>query len=266
MPELTSPDGTTIAYQRAGSGPTLVLVGGALDDGTENAPLIYELKDDFTVFNYARRGRGESGDQQPYSVQREIEDLAALIELADGPAHVFGASSGGALALEAAAAGLPIARIVVYEVPYVVDDSVFAAWQGYRENLRTALAADRPDEAVAAFMRLAGTSDEDIAGARQAPFWPALEALGHTLEYDAACLGDGRPPAARLAKITQPTLVTTGTAVDPHMPGLPDDFFIEAADAIAAALPHARRRTVAINQHAVDAKAVAPVLASFCGG
>ena len=264
MPELTSADGTTIAYQLTGSGPTVVLIGGALDDGTENAPLVEKLEDDFTVVNYARRGRGGSGDQQPYDVGREIEDLAALIDLAGGPAHVFGASSGGALAFEAAVAGLPIARIVVYEVPYVIDDSVFAAWTEYRENLRQAVAADRPDEAVALFMRLAGASDDDLAGVRQAPFWPALEALGRTLEYDAACIGDGRPPVARLAKITQPTLVSTGTGGDPNMPGLPKDFFIQAADAIAAAMPDANRRTIDTNQHTVDAALLAPAISSFC--
>ena len=117
---MTSADGTQIAYQREGSGPAVVLVGGGLDDGSENAVLMPALASEFTVYNYARRGRGGSGDTRPYAVQRELEDLAALLDAAGGKAHVFGASSGGALALEAAAAGLPINRLVVYDVPYSV--------------------------------------------------------------------------------------------------------------------------------------------------
>ncbi|MET1007889.1 MAG: alpha/beta hydrolase, partial [Propionibacteriaceae bacterium] len=113
---VTSADGTQIAYQREGSGPAVVLVGGGLDDGSENAVLLPGLAGEFTVYNYARRGRGGSGDTRPYAVERELEDLAALLAAAGGTAHVFGASSGGALALEAAAAGLPIARLVVYDV------------------------------------------------------------------------------------------------------------------------------------------------------
>lgn len=114
---VTSKDGTSIAYQRAGTGPAVILVGGGLDDGSENAALVPELARHFTVVNYARRGRGDSGDTQPYAVEREIEDIDALISEAGGSAHLFGASSGGALALEAAAAGLAIDRIAVYEVP-----------------------------------------------------------------------------------------------------------------------------------------------------
>ena len=102
---VTSNDGTTIAYDRKGSGPAVVLVGGALDDGAENASLVPALAEHFTVYNYARRGRGASGFTEPYAVEREIEDLDALIAEAGGSAHLFGASSGGALALEAAAAG-----------------------------------------------------------------------------------------------------------------------------------------------------------------
>src|SRR5215217_3359647 len=114
---VTSNDGTTIAYDRKGSGPAVVLLGGAQDDGAENAPLIPALAEHFTVYNYARRGRGASGFTEPYAVEREIEDLDALIAEAGGSAHVFGASSGGALALEAAAAGSAIDTIAVWEVP-----------------------------------------------------------------------------------------------------------------------------------------------------
>ncbi len=118
MSHVTSQDGTSIAHDRVGNGPTLILVDGVLDDGSENAPLVSELAEYFTVYNYARRGRGKSGDTAPYAVAHEIEDLEALITEAGGSAHIYGASSGDALALETAAAGLPINKLAVYEVPY----------------------------------------------------------------------------------------------------------------------------------------------------
>jgi pimeloyl-ACP methyl ester carboxylesterase len=140
MAYVTSADGTSIAYQRDGNGPPVILIGGGLDDGSENAPLGEELAQDFTAYNFARRGRDDSGDTQPYAVEREIEDLAVLITEAGGSAHLFGASSGGMFALEAAAAGLPVGKVAVYEVPYdTADDAVHRARE-YREQLAMALA------------------------------------------------------------------------------------------------------------------------------
>ena len=257
MTHVTSNDGTPIAYERLGSGPPLVLVGGGLDDGSENAPLVPELATGFTVFNYARRGRGESGDTLPYAVEREIEDLVAVIETAGGSAHVYGVSSGGALAFEAAAAGVAIDRLAVYEVPYDTPDDWPAHWQAYVDELSSLLAADRRADALALFMRLAGSSEEGIAGARASAFWPGLLELAPTLAYDAACLGDGRPPTARLATITQPTLVITGGR---------GDFFDRAADAIAASLPNAERRTFAQQGHVADPEPAAAALAEFFRG
>lgn len=259
MAQVTSRDGTSIDYERAGSGPVVVLVGGGLDDGAENAPLAKELAADFTAVNYARRGRGGSGDVLPYALEREIEDLAALIDAVGGPAHLFGASSGGALALEAAAAGLPIGKIAVYEVPYQVGDASVQRWREYVRELHASLAEGRHGEALRLFMRLAGASDQDIAGAEDSPMWPPLLDLAPTLAYDAACLGDGPPPAARLATITQPTLVATG-ADDPQGMG---GFFGQAADAITACVPHAERRILDIREHMVNAKALAPALTGF---
>jgi pimeloyl-ACP methyl ester carboxylesterase len=181
MEFVTSADGTTIAYERAGEGPAIILVGGALDDGSENAPLLPALADRFTVVNYARRGRGESGDTLPYAVEREIEDLAALIDLTGGTAHVFGASSGGALALEAAAAGLSIDRLAVYEVPYNLDDDG-PHWDGGDvPRVKELLAGGRKGDVVELFMRTVGSSEHEIAGARATAFWPVLETLAHTL-------------------------------------------------------------------------------------
>jgi alpha-beta hydrolase superfamily lysophospholipase len=262
MPSVASKDGTSIAYELAGTGPAVILVGGGLDDGSELAPLVTELADDFTVVNYARRGRGESGDTPPYEVEREIEDLEALIAEAGGSARLYGVSSGGALALEAAAAGLAIDRVAVYEVPYNVADDWPPRWAQYREELDALLAVDRRAEAVEHFMRLAETPETTIAQARNAPFWPALEALAPTLAYDAACLGDGQPPTDRLARIEQPVLVATG---GPHPPEAAEWIraLEPAAGAIAAALPNAQRTTFEGQGHVADPQAIAPILTRF---
>jgi pimeloyl-ACP methyl ester carboxylesterase len=250
-----SRDGTSIAYDRQGAGPPVILVGGGLDDGSENAPLAAELADRFTVYNYARRGRGESGDTKPYAVERELEDLAALIGQAGGSAHVYGVSSGGMFALEAAAAGLVIQRLAVYEVPYDTTPEAAQRNQAYREQLRAALDHGRRGDAVELFMRLADSSDEDIAGARSSPYWPGLEALAHTLAYDAACFGP--PPVDRLATVTQPTLVLTGGGAE---------FFELAADAVAAAMPSAERVVLEGQGHVADPKAVATALGRLLDG
>jgi pimeloyl-ACP methyl ester carboxylesterase len=266
MDRVTSKDGTSIAYEHEGRGPAVILVGGAIDDGSENAPLIPELAENFTVYNYARRGRGESGDTPPYTVEREIEDLQALIAEHGGSAHVFGASSGGGLALEAAAAGVAIDRLAVYEVPYAMAEDGPHWNRRDVPEVEELLADGRRGDVVELFMRTVGSSEEDIAGARGSPFWPALQALAHTLAYDAACMGDGPPPTARLARITQPTLVATGGGTpDAHAGGLPSGFMDRAADAIAASIPQAERQVIGGAGHMVDAKLVAPVLERFFG-
>lgn len=264
MAHVRSADGTRIGYDRlSDSGATVVLVCGGLDDGTENVPLGRWLADTFTVVNYRRRGRGDSGDVAPYTVQREVEDLAAVIDAVGGRAHVFGPSTGGALALEAAAAGLPIDRVAVHEVPYLIDDDLVAAWRVYTDELAAALDSGDRDQALRLFMRLAGSSDDDIAGAEAAPVWPALVRLAPTLRYDAACLGDGLPPVERLTTITQPVLLTSGATTDPRSAGLPIDFFGAAADAAAAHLVDGRRVTIEVAGHVPDPALVGPVLATF---
>jgi pimeloyl-ACP methyl ester carboxylesterase len=262
MSAVTSKDGTSIAYERMGSGPAVILVGGGIDDGSENAPLVPELAERFTVLNYARRGRGGSGDTLPYAVAREIEDIDALIAAAGGSAHLYGVSSGGALALQAAAAGSAVDGLAVYDVPYNVADDWPPRWAEYRRRLGELLAEDRRGDAVELFMRLADTPEDSIAYARSADFWPGLEALAPTLAYDAACLGDGQPPTARLATITQPVLVATGgaheadgaewvRALDP------------AADVIAASIPNAQRQPFEGQGHIADPKAITQQLERF---
>ena len=264
MPHVTSADGTHIGYdQLSDEGPVVVFVSGGLDDGSENLPLGEYLADTFTVITYRRRGRGDSGDTQPYAVQREIEDLAAVVDAAGGRAHLFGASSGGALALLAAAAGMSVDRVAVHEVPYQVGDEMLTTWRAYTSELAATLDANDRDQALRLFMRLAGSSDDDIAGAEASPFWPGVRALAPTLRYDAACLGDGAPPAERLAAVTQPVLLTTGVTTDPHSAGLPLDYFGAAADATAAHLADARRTTIEVPGHIPDPTLLGPVLTTF---
>lgn len=266
---VTSADGTTLACTTAGSGPAVVLVGGGLDDGSENAVLIPALAEGFTVVNYARRGRGGSGDTPPYALDRELEDLAAVIEAAGGPggaAHLFGASSGGALALEAAAAGLAVERVAAFELPYSTTPEAIDRWQAYVADLHDALAAADRDRALELFMAVAGLPTVAVTEMKASPYWPHLVGLAHTLAYDAACLHDGTPPVDRFARVTQPVLVLTGVQHDAVMSEADPEFFGRSADAVAAALPNAQRRTVAAAGHAVDAEAVAPALLAFFGG
>jgi pimeloyl-ACP methyl ester carboxylesterase len=252
MAQVISADGTSIAYQRDGSGPVVILIGGGLDDGSENEPLAGELAEHFTVYNFARRGRGDSGDSSPYAVQREIDDIAAIIAEAGGSAHLFGASSGGMFALEAAAAGLPVGRVAVYEVPYDTTDGALQRAREYRAQLGAALVEGRRADAVGLFLRLAGSSEEDIADAMNSPYWPGLRDLAYTLAYDAALYGP--PPTNRLAMITQPTLVATGGT---------NEYFEQAADAVAASLASGERQVIEGQGHVVDPKVMAAVLARF---
>lgn len=267
MTTLTAPskDGTAIAYERAGTGPAVVLVGGGLTDRTENAPLVPALAEHHTVVNYDRRGRGASGDGSAYDVGREVEDIDALIAATGGTAHLYGVSSGGALALEAAAAGSSVGKVAVYDVPYNVAPDWPEAWKSYADELDRAHAAGDRGSAVEAFLRVTGTPQEEIAGMRTAPFWSDLEAMAHTLRYDAACLGTGQPPVHRLATIRQPTLVLTGDERAPEAARwvLALD---EAADAITNAIQGAERETLAGQGHVADPDAVAARLLRFFGG
>jgi pimeloyl-ACP methyl ester carboxylesterase len=229
---VVSEDGTAIAYERQGRGPAVVLVTGGLDDGSENAPLARALSRSFTVYNYARRGRGDSGDTLPYALEREIEDIEALVRLAGGRAHLYGVSTGGALVLEAALAGVAAERLAVYEVPYDTAEGTAEQQRGYVQELGRVLAEGRRDAALELFMRVAGSSEPEIQGARRSPMWPGLLALAHTLAYEAACLRDRRPDPERLAKIRQPTLIASGNS---------GGYFERAADAMAASIPRAER-------------------------
>jgi pimeloyl-ACP methyl ester carboxylesterase len=263
MDRVTSKDGTPIAFDRQGDGPAVILVGGGFVDRSENAPLATELAERFTTYNYDRRGRGDSGDTPPYAVEREIEDIEAVIAEAGGRAHLYGPSSGGALVLEAAAAGVAADRVAVYEVPYDMAEGGPERHRAYTDQLSRLLAEGSRGDAAAMFMGIAGASGEMIEQARRSELWAGLEAIAHTLAYDAACLGDGRPPAARLAAITQPVLVATGGASPDSFVAGGGNFFDLAADAIAAAVPGAERRVIEGQDHMADPKVIAAVFGAF---
>jgi pimeloyl-ACP methyl ester carboxylesterase len=237
MNQVTSADGTAIAYDRSGSGPAVILVGGAFGDRHEPtvAGLAQALAPRFTVYNYDRRGRGDSGDTKPYAVQREIDDITALIEAAGGPAMVFGGSSGGALALEAAAAGAAITKLAVFEPPYVTDTSR-PSLPSERE-LTDLVESGRRDLAIELFMtRGADVPAEMLVGMKDQPFWAGMEAVAHTLAYEAAIMGPGPVPVERFAAIKASTLVLVGSASPARMQ--------TAATAIAETVPNAQLRTL----------------------
>ena len=255
MDTVSSKDGTTIAFDRLGNGPPVVLVCGGSTDRMANAPLAELLAEHFSVFNYDRRGRGDSGDAAPYAVEREVEDLDVVIEAGGGSAFVYGTSSGGALALEAAASGLAITKLALWEPPFSLDESSRPP-QDQVERYNEMISAGRRGDAVEYFMtKVVGLSSEFVAHAKNAPFWQAQEALAHTLAYDATIMGDYSLPVERVASVTAPTLVMAGGESFP--------FMRETAQALADVIPDAQRRILEGQEHNVDPSALAPVLVEF---
>lgn len=257
MGKVTSKDGTSIAFDRSGDGPAVILVCGGSVDRTSNAPLAELLAEHFTVFNYDRRGRGDSGDTAPYAVEREVEDIDAVVEEAGGSSCLYGSSSGGALALVAAAGGLPITKLALWEPPFILDEK--ARPPAHTAKTFTELvSAGRRGDAVEFFMaKVVGLPPESVAGARSAPFWAAHEALAHTLAYDATIMGDYSVPTELAASVTVPTLVMAGGASLP--------FMRETAEALAKSLPRGQMRTLEGQTHDVAPEAMAPVLEEFFG-
>jgi pimeloyl-ACP methyl ester carboxylesterase len=256
-----SKDGTTIAFERTGSGPPLIIVDGALC-WRESGParkVAKEVADRFTVITYDRRGRGESGDTAPYSVQREVEDIEALIDEAGGPVHLCGFSSGGVLAMEAARAGAAIEKLVVYEAPFIVDDSRPPAPASYVSDLNEHLAAGRRGAAVKRFMRLVGMPAVLAAAMPLFPAWKKLKGVAHTLPYDAAVMGDtqaGKPlDPGHWGAVSVPTLVLVG--------GKSPDWMASGMQSLAELLPSAQRQVLDGQTHMVKAKAVGPAVKRF---
>src|SRR5260370_17736731 len=209
MRTVVSADGTKISFDQTGEGPPVILVVGAFDDGATGAPLAKALESRFTVLNYDRRGRGASGDTQPYAVEREVEDVEALIREVGGAARVFGYSSGGNLALEAAARGLNITKLALYEAPFMVgdDDSRPRPPKDLARQLAKLVASGRRGDAVELFQtEMVGSPEQVVVQLRNAPFRPGLEATAHTLVYEAMIVGDLTLPMTQLKSIKAPTL------------------------------------------------------------
>ncbi|MEV6326805.1 alpha/beta fold hydrolase [Streptomyces sp. NPDC051909] len=242
---VRSQDGTRIAYERYGDGPPVILVSGALGTAGDEEPLAGLLARRYSVVAYDRRGRGASGDTGPYAVEREIADLAALVDAvggAAGSAAVHGTACGGALALAAAAAGVPVGPVSVYEPPYGPEAAA------RRGRVRALLDRGRRGEALDVFLG-------EAAGAVAALPRPVLEALAHTLAYDDAVVGDGVVPAARLGRVHARVLVVDG--------GSSPSWTRRVARSVAAAVPRGRHRTLTGQTHQVAPHVLAPVLEGF---
>ncbi|WP_149263540.1 alpha/beta fold hydrolase [Actinomadura sp. K4S16] len=255
---VISADGTRIAYDVIGSGPPLVLVGGAFSHRRWKGfvELARLLAGSFTVYGYDRRGRGGSGHGPATSVDLEIADLSAVIARAGGPAHLFGMSSGGVLALRGVAAGLRARSVSVYQPPFVTETGRTPP-PDFVQRLHALLEADRRGAAVHYFMtRGMGAPAPVVALMRLAPFWKDLKAVAHTLPADHAVMGDtleGRPLGLYpWSAVRVPTLVLDGSK-SPKATGV-------AADELAARLPAGERATLSGQGHNVAMTVLAPAI------
>ena len=261
MTTVRSADGTTIAYTRAGQGPALILVDGALCSRSFGPmpKLAAQLAPRFTAYTYDRRGRGESGDTPPYAVDREVEDLEALIAAAGGEVFVHGTSSGAALALEAAKRIHAITRLAVYEPPFIVDASRTPMPDGYLADLKRLVAGGRRGDAVKMFMRFVGAPALVTAIMPLTPVWSKLKAAAPTLPYDITIIHDhqaGVPfRTAEWAEVKVPTLVAAG--------GKSPAWMTNGTRALAEALPDARYQTLPGQNHMVKPQAIASVLTEY---
>ena len=257
MKTVTSKDGTIIAFDQAGQGPAILLVDGAMGYRAlfGGRPLAAELSKQFNVITYDRRGRGESTDTQPYAVEREIEDIEALIDEAGGTAYLYGFSSGAVLALRAAQLDDKVTKLALLEPPFgSADVQAKQEFADYAKQMAALLAQDKRGDAVAFF--LADMMPEEmLEGMRQSPEWPLMEAVAHTLAYDNLVMGDGSVPVEVARAATMPTLILDG--------GESPDFKHEAADALAEAMPHAVRKTLLGQTTLVPPEVLAPVLSEF---
>jgi len=261
MERVISQDGTPIAFTRAGQGPPVILVDGALcyRASGPSGPLAALLTPHFTVITYDRRGRGDSGDTLPYAVEREVEDIAGLLREAGGSALVYGISSGAALALEAASRLPAIRKLALYEAPFIVDDSHSPLPPDYLSRLKELIASNRRSEAVKFFMKRVGVPGFFLLLMPLMPVWSKLKSIAHTLVYDITLVQEneqGKPlPAQRWASVTVPTLVADG--------GKSPTWMRNGMRALAAVLPNAKYRTLEGQTHMLKPQAVAPVLIEF---
>ena len=267
MQTVISKDGTPIAYDKVGQGPALILVGGSFQYRSldlRTAQLAELLGNSFMTFHYDRRGSGDSCDPPPYAVEREVEDIEALITEAGGSAFVFGYSSGAVLALEAAQkiAG-KISKLALYEPPFFVGDSHPSLPKDYLPHLKELVEADRCSDAVDYFMtKVKGMPQDMVPALHQMPMWSELTSVAHTLVYEGMLMGEslsGDPaPLEQWSSVAVPTLIANG--------GASPKWMREAAQALACVLPHAQNRTLPGQSHGVEPEVLAPVLVEFFNG
>jgi pimeloyl-ACP methyl ester carboxylesterase len=264
MNKVISKDGTSIAYDKTGKGTPLVLVDGALcyRASGPNAPLAAQLAQHFTVFTYDRRGRGESDEMKPYAVEREVEDIEALIQEAGGSAYVYGISSGAALALEAAIRIPSILKVALYEAPFIIDNTRSSVPEDYLMQLNTLLDSNHRGAAVKHFMRMVGVPAIFVTMMQVMPVWSKLKAVAHTLPYDTILTVDhqkGKPlPDDRWTSVMVPTLVVVG--------GKSPAWMRNSMQALSNVLPNAKHQTLKGQTHIVKPIALAPVLREFFAG
>lgn len=258
--QVTSRDGTRIAFERSGQGEPIIVVSGILCDRERARPLAHWLSSQLSVINYDRRGRGESSDTQPYAVQREVEDLWALIDEAGGSAAVYGHSSGAGLALHAAAAGLPITKLVLHEPPYSLDDEESRrAARELAEGVGLAVAERRFADAIALFMADSGLPAEMV---EEMSHDPKMQELARTMHYDLEVMGDftagGAIPEGLVRAVSVPALVIAG--------GASPEFFRDVAQRVAELLADGAHTVLEGQDHGAPAEAVGPVVAEFVTG
>lgn len=258
MNTVISNDGTIIAYEKIGNGKPLILIDGALcyrsfGPMPKLAPLLAEH---FTVYYYDRRGRGDSTDVPPYSAEKEVEDIAALVHVAGGSAYLAGLSSGAALALRAAEAGLNVPKIALYEPPFVYEPGSEKTRIDHTGALNALLSSDRRGAAVKYFMVTMVGAPAIFGFIMQLmPMFKKLKAIAHTLPYDSEVMGNFTVPSERLARITNTVLIAGG--------GKSPDTLKNAVRGVAAALPNAELRWLEGQTHNVSAAVLAPVLTEF---
>lgn len=257
MYHVTSQDGTKIAFDRVGHGPPVIIVSGLLCDRSKTQELAEQLAQSFTVINFDRRGRGDSSDTDPYTVEREIEDIAALIKEVGGTASIYGHSSGAGLALNAAASGLAMTKLVLHEPPYGSDDEESQrSSRELAESVKAALSEGKRVDAITLFMTASGMPDEAIEDIRTDP---TMLAIAPTMVYDHEVMGDfergGTIPLELVKTIRIPTLVIAG--------GASPDFFRDAATRIAETLPQGKLIILDGQDHGASAEVVAPVVSAF---
>lgn len=257
MEHVNSADGTTITFDRSGKGPPVILVCGGSVDRMSNAGLAELLSPSFTVYNYDRRGRGESGDTPPYAEDREVEDIDAVADAAGGSAFLYGTSSGAALAMDAAAQLDSITKVALWEPPFLPEGAPRPP-ADTEKTFHDLVAAGQREDAAEFFMRdVVRMPPEFVEGVKQSPFWAPTVALAHTLEYDARVMGDYSIPTDRAAAVKVPAIVIAGGADFPWMP--------ETAQTLADAMPDGRTVRLEGQGHNVDPTVLAPVLTEFFG-